>query len=116
MPDIPDRIMEIDAQGNPVRVLSRGSTVYEGMRVEKVRSWFVGPDGLTEPEREAARLAGRWGMGKPAITHCAQCGQETPLSRAASRRKPRDEIERLREELRIVKDALLAIDSRFNTT
>lgn len=56
MPDIPDRIMEIDAQGNPVRVLSRGSTVYEGMRVEKVRSWFVGPDGLTEPEREIKAL------------------------------------------------------------
>lgn len=59
MPDIPDRIMEIDAQGNPVRVLSRGSTVYEGMRTEKVRSWFVGPDGLTEPEREIKALRER---------------------------------------------------------
>lgn len=56
MPDIPDRHMEIGPDGSPRRVLSRGSTVYEGTHIEKVRSWFVGPDGLTEPEREIKAL------------------------------------------------------------
>ena len=55
-PDIEDRVMELNPDGTPRRVLGNGSTVHDGMLVVRVRSWFIGPDGLTEPERKIKAL------------------------------------------------------------
>lgn len=52
-PDFPDRVARIGADGLIERVLHGGSTIAEGQRIETIRTWVVGDDGLTTIERYA---------------------------------------------------------------
>lgn len=59
-PDLPDREAEIvtndDGTKRIRRLLHDGSTMHAGTQMETLRTWFVGPDGLTTIERDYAAL------------------------------------------------------------
>jgi hypothetical protein len=62
-PDLPDRIAffanrEARILGDPYRVvpLDHQCTLDDGIETRRIRTWFVGPDGLTEPERRLKNL------------------------------------------------------------